>query len=148
MKRIFIAITAFLMLVSASAFAGNGEEKVNNKVLNSFEREFKGASDVKWKAGTEVTKADFVLNDFRVEAFFTNDGELLGSSRNVLYNHLPLSVVKAIMNRFDQAPVYDIIEFNMAGETFYYLNVETDTKKLQLKVTQSGDLFVISKTKK
>jgi hypothetical protein len=148
MKRILIATTAFFLFISATAFAGTGEEKINKEVLSKFHNEFKGATNVKWYAGAEISKVDFVMNNFHVEAYFTNEGELLGSARNVLYEHLPMSALKAITGRFDEAPVYDIIEYSLVGETFYHLTVETASKKMQVKITPSGDVTVLKKTKK
>lgn len=148
MKQIIITLTAVLLLVSATAFAGNGEEKISRTIRENFQKEFKGATNVKWKESGDVVKASFTLNEFHVEAYFTSEGDLIGSARTVLYNQLPLAVIKKIAERYDNATVYEIIEFVVHDETFYCMTVDTETKKVQVKISNYGDLTVMKKIKK
>ncbi|TMI95234.1 MAG: hypothetical protein E6H06_07405 [Bacteroidetes bacterium] len=145
MKKFIIAFGAALTLISTTAFAG-GKEKVN-PALSTFQNEFKGATDVKWQQGKNVITAGFNFNGLRTEAYFTYDGELLGTARNVLFNQLPLAVIKQIDTRFGTAPVYDIIEFSAGSETFYQMIVELPKKKLEVRATSGGDISVLRKIK-
>ena len=145
MKKFIIAFAVAITLISTTAFAG-GKERTN-PALTTFQQEFKGALDVKWNEGKETIKAVFILNNFRVEAYFSYTGELLGTARNILFNQLPLAVIKEINNRYDSAPVYEITEYNSGGDTFYYMTVELPTKKLKVRATPAGYLSVISKIK-
>jgi hypothetical protein len=146
MKKFIIGLAAVLTLISTTAFAGKNEKI--NPALPVFQKEFKGASDVRWQEGKDAIKAAFVLNDFRVEAYFSFTGELLGTARNVLFNQLPLAVVKEINNRFETAPIYEITEYNTGSDTFYYMTVELTNKKLKIKATSGGDISVIKRIKK
>ncbi len=146
MKKFIIVLAAVLTLISATAFA-DGKEKFN-PALTTFQKEFKGASDIKWEQGRDAIRAVFVLNNFRVEAYFGYTGELLGTARNVLFDQLPLGVIREIGNRYGTAPVYEIIEYNIGAETFYYMTVELPNKKLLVKATSSGDLSVQRKIKR
>ena len=145
MKKFIIAFGAALTLISTTAFAGD-KEKVN-PALSTFQNEFKGATDVKWQQGKNVITAGFNFNGLRTEAYFTYDGELLGTARNVLFNQLPLAVIKQIDTRFGTAPVYDIIEFSAGSETFYQMIVELPKKKLEVRATSGGDISVLRKIK-
>ena len=145
MKKFIIAFGAALTLISTTAFAG-GKEKVN-PALSTFQNEFKGATDVKWQQGKNVITAGFNFNGLRTEAYSTYDGELLGTARNVLFNQLPLAVIKQIDTRFGTAPVYDIIEFSAGSETFYQMIVELPKKKLEVRATSGGDISVLRKIK-
>lgn len=140
MKKFIIAFAAVLTLISTTAFA-DGKEKVN-PALTTFQNEFKGATDVIWKEGKNVLTAAFTFNSFRIEAYFSYTGELLGTARNVLFNQLPLAVIKEINSRFGSVPVYDIVEYNTEADTFYTMIAELPTKKLQLKATTSGTVSV------
>ena len=142
MKKFIVASAAVLTLISSTAFAGHKEF---NPAENTFQEQFKGATDVKWQEGKEVIKASFALNGFHVEAYFSYTGELLGTARNVLFNQLPLAVVKEINTRFGSASVYDIIEYNSDSETFYQMIVELPTKKLRIRATSGGDISVEKK---
>ncbi|HET9823948.1 MAG TPA: hypothetical protein VFP87_01370, partial [Chitinophagaceae bacterium] len=89
----------------------------------------------------------FALNGYHVEAYFTYAGELLGTARNVLFNQLPLAVVKEINSHYGSAPVYDIVEYGTGSETFYQMIVELPTKKLQIRATSGGDISVEKRIK-
>ena len=144
MKKFIVASAAVLTLISTSAFAGHNEF---NPAQNTFQDQFKGATDVKWQEGKETIKAAFALNGYHVEAYFSYTGELIGTARNVLFNQLPLAVVKEINTRYGSAPVYDIIEYNSDSETFYQMTVELPGKKLQVNATAGGDISVLKKIK-
>jgi len=146
MKKFIItfAVAATLMTSTAFAAPGNGD----NPAQATFQKEFKGAEDVKWSEGRDVISASFTLSNSRIVAYFNNEGELLGTARNVLFNQLPLAVIREINNRFGSTPVYDIIEYTCGGETFYNMDADTSTRHLKLKVSASGEISVEKKTKK
>lgn len=140
MKKLIIACAATLTLISSTAFAGKKEKF--NPAENNFQNEFKGATEVKWQEGRETIKASFALNGFHVEAYYSYTGELLGTARNVLFNQLPLAVVKEIDTRYGSAPVYDIVEYNTGAETFYQMTVELPNRKLQIRAASGGEISV------
>jgi hypothetical protein len=146
MKKFIIAFAAAVTLISTTAFAG-GKEKIN-PALSTFQKEFKGAQDVKWNENKDVITAAFIFNNSRVEAYFSYTGELIGTARNILFNQLPLTVIKEVNNRYGSTPIYDITEYNTGGDTFYDMTAESPTKKLRVRATQAGDLTVIRKIKK
>jgi hypothetical protein len=145
MKKFIIAFAAVATLITTSAFAGEREKA--NPALTTFEKEFKGASDVKWTEGKDAITAAFILNNTRIEAYFDYTGELLGTARNVVFNQLPLTVVKELNNRFQSSAIYDIIEYNAGADTFYQMIVETPTKKLRVRASVAGDITVQQKIK-
>lgn len=144
MKKFIIASTIAFTLISATAFAG----KDDNPAAKTFQKEFKGAEDVKWSEGTDIISATFILSSSRVVAYFSNSGELLGTVRNVLFNQLPLTAIKEINNRFGSTPVFDITEYTTGDDTVYYMYVDTPTKHLKLRVSTAGEISVEKKTKK
>ena len=146
MKKFIIVFAVASILISTTAFAG--PRSGDNPAEATFQKEFKGAEDVKWSEGREVISASFTLSNSRIVAYFDNSGELLGTARNVLFNQLPLAVIREINNRFASAPVYNIIEYTCGGETFYNMDVDTSTKHLKLKVASDGYISVEKKTKK
>ncbi|HEV8508131.1 MAG TPA: hypothetical protein VGQ53_22160, partial [Chitinophagaceae bacterium] len=68
--------------------------------------------------------------------------------RNVLFNQLPLAVVKEINNHYGNAPISDIIEYTSGLATYYGMYVDTPTKQLKIKITSEGDITVEKRTKK
>src|SRR5215813_1928046 len=110
MKKLILSIGLFLTVFSLSAFATD-EKNINPQVLSAFNVEFSGAQNVKWTKVEGVYAVNFTQNNFRIEAFFDEDGELLGTVRNILFNELPLSVTNAINKKYKNAPAYDIYEY-------------------------------------
>ena len=146
MKKSIIVFSAILTVITATAFAG--AKPGGNPAEATFQKEFSGATNVKWTEGKDVISASFILSDSRIIAYFSNDGELLGTARNVLFNQLPLAVVKEINNHYGNAPVSDIIEYTSGLSTYYGMYVDTPTKQLKIKITSEGDVTVEKRTKK
>jgi len=146
MKKFIIAFAAVLTLMTATAFAG--PKGIDNPALATFQKEFKGAEDVKWNENRDIISASFTLSNSRIIAYFNYSGELLGTARNVLFNQLPLLVIKEINNRYGSSPIFDITEYSIGSETFYDMAVETSSRHLQLRVSSEGYISVEKKTKK
>jgi hypothetical protein len=146
MKKSIIVFSAILTVITATAFVG--AKPGGNPAEATFQKEFNGATNVKWTEGKDVISASFILSDSRIIAYFSSDGELLGTARNVLFNQLPLAVVKEINNHFGDAPISDIIEYTSGLATYYGMYVDTPTKHLKVKITSEGDVTVEKRTKK
>ena len=147
MKKIIVGLTLLLSLASFTAFA-RGEEKVNEETLLSFKKEFKTAENVSWTVADEIATASFSLNGFRVQAYFDEEGQLLGTARSILFEQLPITVINSVNNRFETAPVYEIVEYTRGAETFYCMTVETAKNKLKIRATSYGNISVDKKIKK
>jgi hypothetical protein len=146
MKRSIIVFAAILTVITATAFVG--ARPGGNPAEATFQKEFTGATNVKWNEGKDVISASFNLSESRIIAYFTTEGELLGTERNVLFNQLPLAVIREINNRYGNAPISDIVEYTSGIDTFYGMYVDTQTKHLKLKISSEGDVTVVKKTKK
>jgi hypothetical protein len=146
MKKSIIVFSAILTVITATAFVG--AKPGGNPAEATFQKEFNGATNVKWTEGKDVISASFILSDSRIIAYFSSDGELLGTARNVLFNQLPLAVVKEINNHYGNAPISDIIEYTSGLATYYGMYVDTPTKQLKIKITSEGDITVEKRTKK
>jgi hypothetical protein len=147
MKRIIIGISLAFCLLSYNAFA-TGDNDVTPVVENSFKTEFSNVENVKWRNEEGIYAANFLQNGFRVEAYFEETGELIGSIRNIIFEQLPLSVLNSVNKKYNGAAIYELIEFNIYGETYYRMTVELPTKILKIRCGITGDIFVQTKTKK
>ena len=146
MKRSIIVFSAILIVITATAFVG--AKPGGNPAEATFQKEFNGATNVKWTESKDIISASFNLSDSRIIAYFTTDGELLGTERNVLFAQLPLAVMREINNRYGNAPISDVIEYTSGIDTFYGMYVDTPTKHLKLKISSQGDVTVEKRTKK
>ena len=146
MKKSIIVFSILLIIITATAFVGAGQ--ATNPAEATFEKEFAGATAVKWNEQKDFISASFNISDSRVIAYFGYDGELLGTERNILFNNLPLAVIKSINSRFGSASIFNLVEYTAGTETFYKMYADTPTKQLKLRVSQQGDIMIEQRTKK
>jgi hypothetical protein len=136
------------MIVGVTTAFASGDPTVGPRVQQSFKNEFPQADYVIWGKDQDYFKATFVLNDYRTEAWFSADGELLGTVRNLLYDQLPLSVMRGIEKNYPSACVIEILEITNSDGTVYKM-VATDKKgKIGLSATPDGVVMKTGRIKK
>jgi hypothetical protein len=139
MKKIIIAISFAVLAGATPALAAEGPKEV-------FSQKFTGAENVKWtRLSGEYEKVSFTLGGTRAEAYFTSEGELLGSVRNLIYNQLPLAVMQTLSNQYRGAVVTEITEVNNADGTGYRIVFELKNKKYVVKMDNMGNLTELRK---
>lgn len=138
MKKLFLAA----MLVAAlgsSAFALD-VNKVNFKVLNSFSENFKDVSNVVWRITDNYTQASFTIGEEKLEAYFSEEGDMIATSRKVAFKQLPLNAIQKIKEKYSDYSVTDVIEFTNDGQKGYYLSMEKGSRKQILEVSLYGNV--------
>src|SRR4051794_20977730 len=118
MKRTFVSLV-FLLTIGSTATFANGVSKTYDKAQEALKREFVGAKSVEWTDLGTYQKALFIFNEYRIEAFFNNEGELEGFDRYISINQLPLEVLRSFNKRFTGAAVKDILEISNIEGTSY-----------------------------
>lgn len=148
MKKFKTVLTAIVMLFATSAFAIGGEN-VSPKVKEAFKNDFSKASQVDWEKTSDFYFATFMLNGIRVDAAYNESGELVGTSRRISADQMPLSISLAISEKYAGYQVAKTaIELNFEGQTRYYITVENEKLSVKLKCLSSGGLEVENKIKK
>ncbi|MEO6719724.1 MAG: hypothetical protein ABIN67_05120 [Ferruginibacter sp.] len=148
MKKLVVILTAAVMLFSAFTFATDSDN-VNARVKAAFLHDFSAASDVSWGKTSDFYFATFTLNHVEVNAAYTEQGELVGTSRTMETSQLPLSVSLALAKKYDGYEVAKkVLELTFEGQTRYYITVANNTHLLKLKCLSNGDIEVEKKIKK
>lgn len=145
MKKI-ITILA-IMFTTGAAFANN-ENVDNKKALNTFNREFAGASDVAWYPSDAGTVAKFSLKNTRLTAHFNKAGELLATSRYITDTDLPVNVISKLIKQFPNQNIRTIVEYIVEGESTYVISLESDTEWTILKAQNGNPLTTLKKLQK
>ena len=149
MKKLKTVFAAVAMLFAVSAFASPGPDKVSKRVKTEFERNFSDALNVKWEKQDDFYFAYFNLNLKEVSAAYNENGDLLGVSRILETDQLPLGISLAIANKYAGYIVgKTITEIIYEGQTNYYVIVENDRKNLKLKCNSNGEITIDKKVKK
>lgn len=146
MKKIILAVSMFLTIGVSATFANDGT-KVDPKVLSAFQNDFASAKDAKWEIKTGISQVKFSLYDQYLIAWYNEEAKLISTVRNILYQQLPLSVIKSLEDKYNGADFLSITEVTKENETNYFIQVETKEKKLLLKANSSGNLSVVKKIK-
>jgi hypothetical protein len=152
MKKFKTILTALVMLFAVSAFAtdpGAGPVKVTPKVKAAFENDFSKASQAYWDKTDEFYFVSFVLNDVQVDAAYNEEGKLVGTSRSVSLEQLPLNVSLALSEKYQGYHLQKMaVEITYEGVTSYYVTAENKDLVLKLKCHSTGDIDVDQKFKK
>jgi uncharacterized protein YdeI (BOF family) len=149
MKKLQTILAAAALLVATSAFAANGPEKINAAVKKAFAQQFSTASSVNWEKTDNFYFAYFRLNDKDLSAAYNESGELIGASKIINAEELPLAVTMAIAEKYNgYTTAKTATEINYDGYTSYYITVENAKQTLKLKCAVNGDISVGNKTKK
>jgi|SRR6478672_4247438 hypothetical protein len=148
MKKIATIVTALLLLISVGSFAGSIDE-VTAKIKTEFEKNFSTATSVQWKKTQGIYVATFKDNGQDLSAAFSDEGELLGASRYVTLDQLPLNVSLALRNMPGGYHVSNtVLELTADCQTIYCVTAENAKFRSEMKVNSFGDITVSNKTRK
>ncbi|MEP6747771.1 MAG: hypothetical protein ABJB86_09400 [Bacteroidota bacterium] len=144
-KIIFSLAISSALLVSASSFAADKDPNVT--VKQAFTKEFTQAKDVEWTTlGNDgVYSAKFIFNNEKLQAFFTAEGEFLGTTRQVTTSQLPIVVVNELEKQYGSARVATIFEYSKKDGLAYYITLVTSKGSKVIKATGNGELSVYKK---
>lgn len=146
MKKIIITLA--IALSTFSSFAGEVKESVSTRVLDAFKTEFVSASDVTWTTGPNFYKAEFVYNSQHVSAFYSTEGELLGTTRYISSLDLPINLQTGLKKSYSNYWISDLFEVSNAEGTGYYITLENADSKIVLKSTGGQSWSGYKKTTK
>ena len=136
-----------VMMVAISSFAHPGE-KVNENVLQAFNKEFAGAQDVNWEIGKSMLKATFRMNDQVMFAYYQEQGTLLAVTRNIISGQLPIFLLSDLKKNYQDYWITDLFEISANDNTDYYISLQSADQTLVLKSSgaQGWQLYKKQKT--
>lgn len=138
MKKISIALTAAVLLLTTSAFAIENEN-VKTSIREGFKKDFTKAANVVWEQVSDFYFAEFLVNGKSMSAAYNENGELVGTSQLIASSELPIEIGKAITERFGGYKLSSTAnEVNYDGGTSYYLTAENDNQVVKLKCNSVG----------
>jgi len=146
MKKIVLSLAiAAVMLSSFTTYAADKTPRA--VVKQALTREFSQAKDVEWTTVSKdgVYQAKFTYNNETLQAFFTEDGEFLGTTRQITKNQLPILIVSALEKQYADFRVVTVFEYSKTDGLAYYITVVSPDNAMVLKATGSGDLSVFKK---
>src|SRR5690349_14254396 len=119
-----LMVWALLLTLVTSSFART-DEGTNEKAINAFKKEFATARNVQWEQGKDYSKATFTLNDQVLFAYYSEDGDLLAVTRNILSSQLPINLLADLKKNYNEYWISDLFEMAANDSTTYYVTIES-----------------------
>lgn len=145
MKKIFLILGLVATVSFCSAYPS---EKVSSRVLSSFRSKFANAGNVEWETGANYFRATFTLNEQRIFAYYSPQGEMISVGRYISSIQLPINLFSNLKNNYSKYWISDLLEVNNNEGLHYYVTLETADVKLILHSGNSAGWATYSKSKK
>jgi len=146
MKNLLIAALAAVTIVT-SAFSPDPNE-INFAAQKNFKAEFAKAAQVVWTQKADFVKAEFTLNNVKMEAFYNADGDMIATSKYISLDELPVKAKRTFAKLYTDYTVKEAIRYEGVDEAAYYISAENEKESVIVKVYDNSHLSVFQKTKK
>ena len=123
---------------------------VSESIKRSFSKEFATANEVAWSfiEGRDVYKASFLFDGRELNAYFSKEGEFVGTSRYISRQQMPIVVSQQLDKEYGDYVVRTIIESASKEQTNYFITIEGNKSALMVKATPAGEITYFKKIKK
>lgn len=145
-KSLFIT-AVFAMAMISYAFAGN-DGSPRFKGVDNFAKTFPTATSVTYVTKGQLTEVNFTWNNLKLQAFYDQEGNWVGTSRNVPMSSLPVNAIINIKDKFPGFVPTEAIEFDQAeAGVSYYVTIAGPGKAYIVNVLTDGTISVFKKMK-
>jgi hypothetical protein len=146
MKKLF-SLVVIVVTISTTSFANVDPTPTDKKLTEALTRHFKNAETVNWVQSAQISTATFQFNGQYMSAHFDSDATLLGVSRNITTNDLPLSLRNKLASHLQTSWVTNAFEYATSDADAYYITLENAENTIILK-GEAGSFSVYRKTSK
>ncbi len=147
MKKSILMWAMMLTMGLTSAFANN-EETVSQRAVSSFKKDFTHAQDVKWESTKDFVKATFKMNDQVMFAYYSQTGDLMAVTRNIVSGQLPISLLSDLKKNYNAYWISDLFEVSSSTDASYYVTLQDGDTKVTLKSNGISGWELFKKEKK
>ena len=147
MKNKILLWTLVLMMSFSTGFAGT-ITGINEKITESFKKDFATAEDVQWEKSSSFIKATFKLSGQIMFAYYSEEGSLMAVSRNITATQLPIGLLNEVKKNYREFWISDLFEIAMNNETAYYITLQNGDYTLVMKSNGGSSWDVFKKERK
>lgn len=146
MKKIFVIAIA---IVFVGTVAAKPAVKPEARVLNAFQKDFIGTTNVAWSSDNDFYYVSFEMNGERIYAVYTKeDAAFVGYANLIQADHLPSIVRSELKNQFSNYQVAGkVLEVVYENAFVYELVLENEKEIIRVRM-QDGTNSVLSRLKK
>lgn len=145
MRKATLVLAMVFTLISSIASAN---ENVRQDVLNAFKNDYASATEVSWTIGDTYYQAAFTMNNQKLFAFYSSDGEFIALTRYISSLQLPLNLHNSLKKHFTGQWITNLFEVVNSDGTMYYVTLENANSKIVLNTSVNSDWRVFMKAEK
>jgi hypothetical protein len=123
-KKLLVLTTA--MIIAFSATFAKDTKSVPAFILTELHQKFADANDVQWKTTANYYEAAFTINGHPLKEFYSFDGELIGMSRQISVDQLPMALIPDVKEKSATSKITDLFELLKDRGTEYYITYQGD----------------------
>lgn len=142
MKKIVI-FSAILVTLVTHSFASTS---VSNKAEAHLQAHYADAKDVLWTLSDDFEKASFTLGNEKMEVYYDEFGNLMGSTKTMAYDKLPKSAIDLFTREytFPEYQLTDCIEYtNADGNTNFFVSFDYNNERILVLITPNGSVSLM-----
>ncbi|HMP93838.1 MAG TPA: hypothetical protein PKD90_13240 [Phnomibacter sp.] len=144
MKKLFLALA--IGCSSLAALAAPTETKVTYRAQQGLMRDFGNIENVTWSsAKNDLLRATFEVDGQTVSAFYSADGQHIGTTVVYQRSELPLRLRMAIDRQLADYTLDEILEYQSESDNAYYLRATKNGESKIFKGTANGTLTQVKK---
>lgn len=141
----FTTIT-FALIMSLCSFA-KPVDSTRGEINTAFKRTFQNARIMNTEVRKGFTRLTFKMNEVIMFAYYSDNGELLAVTRNIVSSQLPMGLLMSLKNDYSGYWITELFELSGDGLNSYYVSLENADSKIVLR--SNGDSWEeYSNTKK
>lgn len=145
MKKMFVLFAAVVIAVSTWASPSPAE---NAKAIAAFEKEFAGATDPQWAIAEDLYIVTFKMNNERMRAWYSEDGEFKGFQRYVKPGQMTYLAAKKLEELSTNAKIVSVEEITKDDIFYYLVKTENEKAKFTHSISSTGEAVKVDKKKK
>ncbi len=132
MKKRILFLSIALVSLTAFSYAADAPA-ISKNIMHSFNRQFSNARDIKWENRADFTKAEFIVNDQVLFAYYNNNGDLIAVTRYISPKQLPLEILTTLKSDYSGFWISDLFEIQTENGTAYYATLQNADQIVVLK---------------
>ncbi|MBN8851688.1 MAG: hypothetical protein BGO55_05255 [Sphingobacteriales bacterium 50-39] len=137
LRRTAITMALFLTLGISYSFARPSLPSFkpfgsNDEISVAFSKSFRHAQIISKESHKTYTKLTFRMNDMIMFAYYSENGELLAVTRNILSTQLPMNLLVDLRTDYNNYWISDLFELSGEGQDCYYVTIENADVKVTL----------------
>jgi hypothetical protein len=126
----------------------NGIEKASFAVQTAFNKDFRNTEVLNTEIGKNFTKLTFRMSGIVLFAFYSESGNLLAVTRNILSHQLPITLQIDLKSNYSGYWITDLFELTGEDQNAYYITLENANHKVTLRSNANQAWEVYEKTDK